>query len=349
MDSLTQIVLGAAVAEAALGKRVGNKAILWGAIAGTIPDLDVFVVMATGNPINELTMHRGFSHSIVFAILMAPLLGWFVSWVYRKKVEASFRQWSWLFFWSIFTHPLLDCFTTYGTQLFLPFSDYRVSISSVFVVDIFYTLPFLLSVVILMFFNRQSSKRQLINRIGLFISSSYLVLGLITKSIAEKRMTASLKSQGVEFHRGFTSPTPFNIILWSGVFEGDSSYFITNYSLLDDGSPVVFWEYKKADHLLKPIEDEYGIDRLKWFSDQYYTATKNGDTINFYTLKFGRHKFESDDPEGSFAFYFQIYLDDDGNVTGYDNVRAARSGQVGSMLEKLYQRMLGDKTIYNHQ
>ena len=64
MDSLTQIVLGAAVGEAVLGRKIGNKAILWGAIAGTIPDLDVlsklFVDDVTANE-----WHRGFSHSIL--------------------------------------------------------------------------------------------------------------------------------------------------------------------------------------------------------------------------------------------------------------------------------------------
>ena len=41
MDSVTQIVLGAAVGQAVLGSKVGNKALLYGAVAGTIPDLDV--------------------------------------------------------------------------------------------------------------------------------------------------------------------------------------------------------------------------------------------------------------------------------------------------------------------
>jgi len=43
MDSLTQIVLGAACGEIALGKKIGNKALLFGAIGGTIPDLDVIL------------------------------------------------------------------------------------------------------------------------------------------------------------------------------------------------------------------------------------------------------------------------------------------------------------------
>ena len=67
MDSLTQMVLGAAVAEATLGKKVGNKAALWGAVAGTIPDLDV-IGMFFLNTVDELHFHRGFTHSILFSL-----------------------------------------------------------------------------------------------------------------------------------------------------------------------------------------------------------------------------------------------------------------------------------------
>jgi len=42
MDSLTQIVLGGAIGELVAGRKMGNRAVLWGAIAGTIPDLNVF-------------------------------------------------------------------------------------------------------------------------------------------------------------------------------------------------------------------------------------------------------------------------------------------------------------------
>ena len=75
MDSLTQIVLGAAVGEVVLGKKIGNKAMLWGAIAGTIPDLDVYQSLLYDSlKANEL--HRGISHSLLFSICMAPLLAW---------------------------------------------------------------------------------------------------------------------------------------------------------------------------------------------------------------------------------------------------------------------------------
>ena len=69
MDSLTQAVLGAAVAEATIGRKEGNKAILWGVIIGTIPDLDV-IVARFFDPVRSLLVHRGFSHSILFILLL---------------------------------------------------------------------------------------------------------------------------------------------------------------------------------------------------------------------------------------------------------------------------------------
>ena len=94
MDSLSQIVLGAAVGEAILGTKVGNKAILWGAIAGTIPDLDVFANLFT-DVVHATEMHRGFSHSIIFCSLFAPIIGW-VAFKLQKQPNATWKQWSWM-------------------------------------------------------------------------------------------------------------------------------------------------------------------------------------------------------------------------------------------------------------
>jgi len=134
MDSLTQIVLGAVVGEAVLGKRVGNKALFYGACAGTIPDLDVIVGKFT-DTITAIEWHRGFSHSIVFCILMSPLLGWLVNKI-ERRASLGWKPWTLLFFWGLFTHPLLDAFTTWGTQLFWPW-DYKVAFNSIFVIDPF--------------------------------------------------------------------------------------------------------------------------------------------------------------------------------------------------------------------
>ena len=163
MDSLTQIVLGAACGEAVLGKKIGNKALLFGAIGGTIPDLDVLVGgWLYGNEIDAMLFHRGFMHSIFFSVLAAFLLGWLVYKLYnsgKRKGSTTHKDWISLFLWSLFTHPILDCFTPYGTQLFAPFSNYRVAFNNIAVADPIYTIPFLVCVVGLMFFKRTSNKR----------------------------------------------------------------------------------------------------------------------------------------------------------------------------------------------
>lgn len=140
MDSLTQIVLGAAVGEAVLGRKVGNKAMLYGAIAGTIPDLDTFVGAFT-DPVTAIEIHRGFSHSILFAVLFAPIFGFLISKIERKS-SAGWQDWSKLMFWGLLTHPVLDAFTTWGTQLFWPL-EIRLAFKNIFVIDPLYTLPYL--------------------------------------------------------------------------------------------------------------------------------------------------------------------------------------------------------------
>ncbi len=347
MDSLTQIVLGAAVAEASLGKRVGNKALLWGGIAGTIPDLDVlFIALFGDGAIDEIVIHRGFSHSIVFALMMAPILGWLVNWLYRIKNEASFQQWTVLFFWAIFTHPLLDSLTTYGTQLFLPFSDYRVSIATVFVVDLFYTLPFLLSVIALSFVNRTNGLRKKLNYLGLGLSSAYLLIGLLNKFLVTDVFEKDLQTEQEKKELVFVGTTPLNIALWYGVAETDSAFHIGYYSFFDGSKDVSWVGFQKNHHLISDIENEYGVDRLIWFSDQLFVVSEAGqDTLNFYTLKFGRSKFESESPEGSFLFYMKVIREKDGSLS-YLSIREPDVDKMGEQMSNLYKRIRGNKDVF---
>src|SRR5690606_8935126 len=110
MDSLTQIALGSAVAMATMGRRTAVwKAALWGAIAGTLPDLDAFI--DHGDAVLNMVLHRGESHALFYLTLFAPLLAWLVSGIHREP--ALFKRW-WLAMWLVLiTHPLLDTMTVY--------------------------------------------------------------------------------------------------------------------------------------------------------------------------------------------------------------------------------------------
>lgn len=285
MDSLTQAALGAAVGEAVLGRKIGWKAPVWGAAVGTIPDLDVLV-----NPfvseLAQLSVHRGFSHSIVFTLLAAPLIGWGLNKLHKE--QASFRQWS-LFAWlCLISAIMLDAFTVYGTQLLLPFSNYRVGFNTISIIDPLYTVPLLFGVAIAMFFRRQSEARKWLNLFGLGLSTLYLLTTIGIKSHINGVFERALDDQQLQYSRYMTSPTLFNAVLWHAVAENDSGYYTGYYSLFDPDQHVAFQFVPRNDSLLAPVDAARAVEKLKWFSNGYYTAMVEAGRLKFSDLRFGR-------------------------------------------------------------
>ena len=308
MDSITQIVLGAACGEAVLGKKIGNRALMFGAIGGTIPDLDVFVgKLLFNNEIDAMAFHRGFMHSFLFAILAAIGFGMLVFWIYNRGKRYGMttqKEWMWLFFASIFTHPILDSFTAYGTQLFAPFSNYRVAFNNIAVADPFYTLPFLIALIIMMCFKRTSTKRRLFLRIGLVISSLYMLFTFGNKYHVHGVYKQALKEQQIDYLRFQTQPTILNNILWYGIAETSDAYYVGFYSILDKEATVSKWlKLPKNHNLIKGMPTD--LKTLAWFSDGYYNLSK---TANFDTYLFKDLRYplmDENDPNSS-IFKFTI-------------------------------------------
>jgi inner membrane protein len=287
MDSLTQIVLGAAVGEVVLGRKVGNKAILWGAIAGTIPDLDV-LARSLFDPLRANELHRGITHSILFSAAMAPVLAiWLkrhaasllavftllvaltfvqgaenglvrgillvvtagiIVLIFRRKRladDGTRKEWSWLFWWSLVTHPLLDCHTTWGTQLFWPL-PWKLSWNNIFVVDPIYTVPFMICVGTVMFIRRDNARRRWVNWFGIGISSAYMLFTIVCKRIAVGAIASSLDRQHIPYVDFSTRPTPFNSILWSVNVDAGDHYLLGYHSLLDTKPEVEFVRVDKG-------------------------------------------------------------------------------------------------------
>ena len=285
MDSLTQIVLGAACGEAVLGRKIGNKALFFGAIGGTIPDLDVFFGrLFYSNEIDIMLFHRGFMHSILFSILAGFLLGWLVYKLYNngnRLGTTTKKDWILLFFWSLFTHPILDCFTPYGTQLFAPFSNYRVAFNNIAVVDPLYTVPFLLSMIVSMFYSRQHHKRRFWLKIGVGVSSVYMIFTIFNKLYIDSVFQNSLAEKGIVYQRFSAQPSIFNNILWYGIAETDSTYEVAYYSLFDTTDRFSEWMTFPKKRDLK--EDGYAdLKSLAWFSDGYYNVEQLNDNAYDY-------------------------------------------------------------------
>jgi inner membrane protein len=219
MDSVTQAVLGAAIGQAVLGRRIGRKAALLGAFGGTLPDLDI-VLLPFFDSIGRISIHRGYSHSILFSVLMAFLIAWILSRLKWTREAAYPRLWCFAFL-VLITHVLLDAFTTYGTQLFLPFSDYRVSFDSITVVDPVYTLPLLICLLLSLFLFKKEITKIRVNYLGLCISMLYLLLTLINKQNIEKHFVSALTEQGISFDHILTVPVSAANVVWYGVAKQD--------------------------------------------------------------------------------------------------------------------------------
>lgn len=332
MDSVTQIVLGAAVGEAVLGKKVGNKAMLYGAIAGTIPDLDVLASHFT-DTVSALAIHRGFTHSIVFSVLFAPIFGLLVS---RYETLKDFKSWSWLFFWAFVTHPILDAHTTWGTQLFWPF-DLRLAFKTIFVIDPLYTLPFLVFLILAMQQSRTTAKRQFYNRMGLYVSTGYLLLTFLLKWVAFAQFESALKTQNIAYTQLDTRPSPMNTILWSANVDTENAYLLGNYSFFDS-QPISFASYPKNHDLLGELKEKAPVQRMIAISEGWYIISTQDGRLYFNDLRFGLLSLEPKAQD--FVFKYEIDQNDNGEVTFTEVPKDKRDGK--KLLSELWRRVKGN-------
>lgn len=332
MDSLTQIVLGAAVGEAVLGRKVGNKAMLYGAIAGTIPDLDVLASQVT-NTVSALEIHRGITHSVFFSVVAGLLFGWLVS---KYETYKDVKGWCWLFFWCFVTHPILDAHTTWGTQLFWPL-DYRLAFKTIFVIDPIYTLPFLVFLIMALLQKREAPKRKFYNNMGLLLSTSYLLLTFLLKGLAYKEFKTALKDQQVDYIDIETKPAPFNTILWTANVDMKDAYLIGDYSFFDKNA-IHFERYPKNHELIAHLITNEKVQRMINISKGWYTITKKGDTLLFNDLRFGLLSMKPNSQ--NFVFQYEIKTNTMGEVSFIETEK--NRADAKQLLNDLWVRVKGN-------
>lgn len=225
MDTLTQIALGATIGQAVGARRLGRGAVLAGAAGGLVPDLDVLVVPLLG-PLAEWQYHRGVTHSLLFGPILAPALGrlsWrFARWRRPAAPAASPEAraiWTWVWLLALVTHPLLDLFTVYGTQLLAPLSATRFAIPAVAIIDPAYTL--VLVVALMLGWRATSATAARSALTALALSTLYLFFGWSQNDAAERFARAQLAHEGASVPAVQAYPSIFQPFLRRVVAEGD--------------------------------------------------------------------------------------------------------------------------------
>tara|TARA_B100001113_G_scaffold277362_1_gene231961 strand:+ start:524 stop:1549 length:1026 start_codon:yes stop_codon:yes gene_type:complete len=281
VDSVTQILLGATVGYVVSSKHFGKKSLIIGGIAGVLPDLDFLPFLPINDSFLYLKYHRSLSHSLLFCVT-APFL---IAYLWQRlSVKPIFWTIYGLFFWGFFTHSLLDCFTSWGTQIFWPF-PYRVAWNSIFIVDLFYTLPLLISIIACYFVRTYQRAQRWIIR-ALVVSSTYLLLSVGIKMYINTQFEALFHKHAIQWTRYTSRPSPFNLILWSATAETASGYYYGMVSLFDRAlSDRLFFTPKK-----QAIPAEFSTKKtqeLLSYTKGFYTIEKQDHSILIHDLRYG--------------------------------------------------------------
>ena len=267
MDPISQGTVGAAFAQAAANKNNIIKIGIIGFLAGLAPDLDVFIRSST-DPILSLEYHRQFTHSLFFiplgalivAIVLFPLVK--RSLCLRTVYAASFLGYA--------THGLLDSCTSYGTLLFWPFSNERVTWNNISVVDPLFTIPILVLVVTAI-----KTRKRLFSFFAIGWLIFYLLLGLMQYERAFWAATELAYSRGHNPERLTLKPSFGNLILWKSIYKHEERFYVDAIRTAQSstwclGENIRMFDYQyHLPNLKKDSQQRKDIERFRWFSQDY--------------------------------------------------------------------------------
>lgn len=283
MDPITQGVLGATWSlNGVSSKRKDEiKKALWlGWLSGMAPDLDIFIKSQT-DPLLFLEYHRHFTHSLVFipfgALICTLILNSFFKLSWTRAYLYCFLGFA--------SHALLDSCTSYGTQLFWPFSNFRVAWDIVSIVDLAYTIPLLYLV-----FRTAKKKSLRWSRYALIFSFAYMFLG----AFQHHRAIEILKAKAVERNhialRIHAKPSFGNMILYRGIYETEDKFYtdavrvpLLGRALLFEGGSLPKFQLSDHPEITQDSVLAKDIKRFAWFSNDFlvWHPTQKGVLADF--------------------------------------------------------------------
>jgi inner membrane protein len=276
MDTITQALLGAACGNVCARRVLGRRAARWGAIGGALPDLDI-VAAVIGGPWVEMAHHRGVTHALWFGPVVGPVIGW-LAWRRYARLRArepdhddaalgapgALRWWIAVLVVSLFSHPLLDVFTTYGTQIFAPFSRYRATVNAIGVVDPLYTIP--LVVGLTWGKTDQVRKKVKASAVALALTTLYLFYGVWLNHGAEALAEASLVAQGIEGAEVHAYPRIFQIFQRRLVARAHGRIYVGQVSMFAP-RPIAWHAFEEAQGpLVARTRNTWEGKLFEWFA-----------------------------------------------------------------------------------
>ena len=277
MDPISQGAVGAAFAQSTAKKNNIIRIGFIGFLAGLAPDLDV-LIQSSEDPILFLEYHRQFSHSLFFIPFGSLLVALLIFPFFRSSM--SLKTVYIACFFGYATHGLLDACTSYGTQLFWPFSDQRVTWNNISIVDPLFTIP-----IVILLGVAVKTRKKMFSFIAIGWITFYLSLGFIQY---ERTLSAAMElsySRGHNAERLTLKPSFGNLILWKSIYQHEETYYVdairTVYaSTLCSGESIRKFDYQyHLPTLDKGTQQAKDIERFRWFSQDYLGYDKENSLV----------------------------------------------------------------------
>jgi len=319
-------------------KQLGWKAPLWGFFFGTLPDLDVLFSKFL-DPIDQLGWHRGLSHSILVMILATVIFGFLLAKLHKTKGITQVQA-SWFIFLTWSTHVLIDCFTTYGTQIYEPFSNTRVSLNNMAIIDLSFTIPILLALELARRLNKNSHTRTWIGRCAMLWLCFYTSLSFYFKHLATSHFEQQLADEGITPSRMITAPTLSNIFLWRMLAESDGHYHISYWSLFDnDDRQEAIEHIPNGHHQLGEFEHSKEVQKLIWFAKNWHLVIADNEDPN--SLLIVDMRFSESHTADQKIPVFGWHVTRTGDDYDFETVSFRKKIKVKKTLHFLWRRMSG--------
>lgn len=294
MDSITHLFFGGVIAAAIAPKANRRAALLAGMALNTLPDLDVFPLMLSDDPVVRMTCHRAATHSW----LVLPFVAWAIWWLFKrrgKRVAQAPTRWWWAIFACLMAHPLLDSFTVYGTQLLWPLPLPPMMWSSLFIIDPLFTLPWAVAFVVAWFSRERPLARNALVA-GIALGVGYVGWSLVAKAVVDREADRALAALGLDDAPRFSVPQPLNTLLWRVVAMTPNGFVEGERSLVADRRPMRFSGHASNVQALREAAAIPAVRRLLWFDHGFAKAQIRDGTLVLSDLRMGS------DPDYSFNF-----------------------------------------------
>ena len=275
MDPLSQGTVGAAFAQSTANKNNIVRIGIIGFFAGLAPDLDV-LIRSENDPILFLEYHRQFSHSLFFIPFGSLIVALLIFPLFKKSM--SFKTIYVASFLGYATHGLLDACTSYGTLLFWPFSNERVTWNNISIIDPLFTIPALILIGIAI-----KTRKKIFSFFAIGWITLYLSLGFVQYERASSAAIELAESRGHVAERMTLKPSFGNLILWKSIYQHEEDFYVDAIRIvhsttwcLGENTKVFNYEYH-LPNLNKDSQQGRDIEKFRWFSQDYlgYDKEKN--------------------------------------------------------------------------